>query len=141
MAPDDEQLHLLSIFHYIVGGLALLFSFFPLFYGFIGLLILHAPAHPKHGDPPPYFLGWIFIGFGCFFFLLGLLFALCIALSGRFIRRRRSYWFSFVVACVECLFFPFGIVLGVFAIIVLSRRSVKELYGIEVAAPSVTPVS
>jgi hypothetical protein len=32
MDQDTEQLRLLSIFHYIVAGLAALFSFFPLLY-------------------------------------------------------------------------------------------------------------
>ena len=138
VTPDDEHLHLLAIFHYVVGGLAGLFSFFPLLYGAMGLFILHAPEHPRQGEPPPHFLGWFFIGFGCFFFLLALAFAFCVALSGRFIRRRRHYWFSFVMACIECLFIPFGIVLGVFTVIVLSRRSVKELYGIESGTPSIS---
>ena len=102
MTPDDEHLRLLAIFHYVVGGLAGLFSFFPLLYGAMGLFILHAPEHPKQGEPPPHLLGWFFIGFGCFFFLLALAFAVCVALSGRFIRRRRHYWFSFVIACIEC---------------------------------------
>src|SRR5450432_1596091 len=85
MTHDEEHLRLLAIFHYIVGGLAVLFSFFPLLYGGFGLLILHAPAHPQHGEPPPPFLGWLFIGLGVFFFVLGLVFATCILLSGRFI--------------------------------------------------------
>ncbi|MGH8093254.1 MAG: hypothetical protein ACREIF_07275 [Chthoniobacterales bacterium] len=137
MTTDDEHLRLLSIFHYIVGGLAALFSFFPLLYGAMGLFILLAPEHPTHGEPPPHLLGWFFVGFGCFFFLLGLVFAICVAFSGRFIKRRRRYWYSFIIACIECLFFPFGVVLGVFTIIVFSRRSVKELYGLETATPSV----
>jgi hypothetical protein len=95
---------------------------FPLLYGAMGLLILHDRGHPKQGEPPPHFIGWLFIGFGCFFFLLGLGFAICVALSGRFLRRRQRYWFSFVLACVECLFIPFGVVLGVFTIIVLSAN-------------------
>jgi hypothetical protein len=33
------------------------------------------------------------------------------------------------MACIECLFLPFGTILGVFTIIVLSRESVKELFG------------
>lgn len=136
MSPDEEHLHLLSIFHYIVAGLATLFSFFPLLYAAMGALILYAPSHPRHGEPPPHFLGWLFIGFGCFFFLLGVALAVCIAFSGRSIKQHRRYWFSFVVACVECLFIPFGVVLGVFTIIVLSRRSVKELYGLEIASAS-----
>ena len=130
MPQDEEQLRLLTIFHYIVGGLAALFSFFPLLYCAFGLFILPAPAHPQHGEPPPPLLGWFFIGFGCFFFVLGLVFAACVVLSGRFIARRRHYWFAFVLACIQCLFFPFGVVLGVFTIIVLSRHSVKEIFGI-----------
>jgi hypothetical protein len=33
------------------------------------------------------------------------------------------------MACIQCAFFPFGIVLGVFTIIVLSRESVKGVFG------------
>jgi hypothetical protein len=128
---DEEHLRLLSIFHYIVGGLAALFSFFPLIYGGFGIIMLYASSHPQQGDPPPPLVGWLFIGFGCFFFLVALAFAICIALAGKFIARRRRYWFVFVTACSECLFFPFGIILGVFTIIVLSRSSVKQLFGME----------
>jgi hypothetical protein len=48
--------------------------------------------------------------------------------SGRFLSRHKKYWFSFVIACILCLFAPFGTILGVFTIIVLSRQSAKELY-------------
>jgi hypothetical protein len=34
------------------------------------------------------------------------------------------------MACILCLFTPLGTILGVFTIIVLSRQSVKELYGL-----------
>ena len=61
-------------------------------------------------------------------FLLGLVFATCVIMSGPSIACRRHYTFAFVIACIECLFFPFGVVLGVFTIIVLARRSVKELF-------------
>jgi hypothetical protein len=133
MPHDEEHLRLLSIFHYVVGGLAALFSFFPLLYAAFGGFMLYASTHPQmqQGEPPPAFLGWIFIGLGCFFFLLGEALATCIILAGRFIARYRRYWFVFVTACVQCLFFPFGIILGVFTIIVLSRTSVKRLFGVE----------
>ncbi len=133
MLQDEEHLRLLSIFHYIVGGLAALFSFFPLLYGGFGLFMLYASSHPQmqQGEPPPAFVGWILIGFGCFLFFVGEALAVCILLAGRFIARRRRYWFAFATACVECLFFPFGIILGVFTIIVLSRASVRRLFGVE----------
>ena len=133
MPHDEEHLRLLSIFHYVVGALAALFSFFALLYAAFGGFMLYASAHPQmqQGEPPPAFLGWIFIGLGCFFFLLGEVLATCIILAGRFIARHRRYWFVFVTACVQCLFFPFGIILGVFTIILLSRTSVKQLFGVE----------
>ena len=38
---DDEHLRLLSIFHYIVGGLAILFSSFFIFHVVFGIMMLH----------------------------------------------------------------------------------------------------
>jgi hypothetical protein len=35
-----------------------------------------------------------------------------------------------VVAAVSCLMVPFGTVLGIFTIVILSRDSVKRLFGI-----------
>ena len=133
MPQDKEHLRLLSIFHYIVGGLTVLFSLFPLLYAAFGGFMLYASAHPQmqQGEPPPPLVGWIFIAFGCFGFLIGLGLAICIVLAGRFIARHRRYWFAFVTACVQCIFFPFGMILGVFTIIVLSRPSVKQLFGVE----------
>ena len=65
---------------------------------------------------------------GAFFILLGWVFAVLVLVAGRLIARRKYYTFCFVVACVECLFMPFGTVLGVFTILVLNRQSVKELF-------------
>jgi hypothetical protein len=128
---DAEHLRLLSIFHYVVGGLATLFAFFPLLYVVVGSVFIYAARHHSAGhgkDAPPEFLGWIFIAMGSFIFLIGLSVALCILLSGRALAQRKRYWFVFVVACLECLFVPFGTVLGVFTLIVLSRETVKNLF-------------
>ena len=126
-----EHLRLLAIFHYVVGGLAIVFAFLPLLYAAMGGFFVYAARHDTHQsgqEVPPEVLGWIFVGFGFLFFLLGLALASCILLSGRAISRRRRYWFIFVVACVECLFLPFGTILGIFTLIVLSRQTVKALF-------------
>ena len=131
MNQDTEHLRLLSIFHYVVAGLAALFSLFPLLYTTIGAVFIFASRHgtPKPGEElPPEFLGWIFVGIGSFLFLLGIAMAICILIAGRCLSRHRFYSFALVMACVECLFIPFGTILGVFTIIVLSRESVKELF-------------
>jgi hypothetical protein len=130
MDRDSEQLNLLAIFHYVVGGLAALFSFFPLLYSVIGGFLLYAAGHPSanNQEPPPAFLGWIFMVLGAVFFLAGLTMAICVLITGRCLSRRKCYSFALVIACIECLFIPFGTILGVFTIVTLSRESVKALF-------------
>ena len=131
MNQDSEHLRLLAIFHYIVAGLAALFSFFPLLYTTMGGIFIFAARHgtSKPGEElPPEFLGWIFVGVGSFLFLLGIAMAICILIAGRCLSRRKAYSFALVMACIECLFVPFGTILGVFTIIVLSREPVKALF-------------
>ena len=130
MNHDTEHLWLLAIFHYVVAALAALFSFFPLLYSAMGGFMLYAAHHPgpHNQEPPPAIVGWIFIALGVLFFLIGLAMAICILVAGRSLARQRHYWFAFIVACIECVFVPFGTILGVFTIIVLSRESVKTLF-------------
>jgi hypothetical protein len=139
MDRDTEQLNLLAIFHYVVGGLAALFSFFPLFYSVIGGFLLYAAGHPgaNNQEPPPAFLGWMFIVLGAVFFLAGVTMAICILIAARCLSRRKGYSFALVIACIECLFIPFGTILGVFTIVALSRESVKALFDhTQTAAPA-----
>jgi hypothetical protein len=138
MERDTEQLNLLGIFHYVVGGLAALFSFFPLFYSVIGAFLVYAAEHPgqNNQEAPPAFVGWIFVVLGALFFLAGVTMAICILITGRCLSRRKGYSFALVIASIECLFVPFGTILGVFTIVALSRESVKTLFSV-----AETPVS
>ena len=139
-SDDEQHLRLLSIFHYVVGGLTVLLSCFPLIHVALGLTMIYSPQSMggKPGDQPPAFVGWLFTCMGAGMFLVGISLALCIMLAGRFIARRRRYWFIFVLACFQCAIFPFGTALGVFTIIVLSRQSVKTLFHV---TPSSTTTS
>jgi len=127
-----EHLKLLSTFQYVVGGIVSVTAMFSLFHISIGLSIIHSPNKPLQSDGtllPPEF-GWFFFIGGLLFLVFGLTLAICLIASGRFLAKRKRYWFSFIIACVECLFAPFGTILGIFTIIILSRDSVKELYGL-----------
>jgi len=131
MNQDNEHLRLRAIFHYVVGGLAALFSFFPLLYTTVGAVFIFAARHgtAKPGeDLPPEFLGWIFAVLGSLLFLIGIAMAICILIAGRSLALRKRYSFALVMACIECLFVPFGTILGVFTIVVLSRESLKALF-------------
>src|SRR5947207_1900012 len=60
MNQDSEHLRLLAIFHYVVAGLAALFSLFPLIYTTIGAIFIFVARHgtPKNGEelPPEFWL-------------------------------------------------------------------------------------
>ena len=136
MTQDEEHLRLLSIFHYVVGGLAGLFAEFPIFHLIFGLFFILAPEKfAGKGEPPPAFLGWLFVIFGVVFITIGWTFAALILTAGRFLARRKHYLFCLTMAGVECLFMPFGTVLGVFTIIVLIREPVKQLFAINNPLP------
>ncbi|MDE3066531.1 MAG: hypothetical protein KGJ60_03170 [Verrucomicrobiota bacterium] len=140
MNTDEEHLKLLSIFHYVVAGCAAFIALFPVIYIVLGLFMLLAPASfADHGQPPPAFAGWIFVVMGSVFMTLGWIFAAFVFAAGRCLARRKHYTFCLVMACVECLFMPFGTVLGVFSIIVLMREPVKQIFGFNPPAPGGQP--
>jgi hypothetical protein len=131
MDTDAQYLRLLSIFHYIVGGLAALCGCFPFFYVGMGIAMTAGLFDRAGGQPPPPFVGWILIAVGSAVIAAAWAFAFCVILAGQKLMSHRNYWFCFVMACIECCFSPFGTVLGVFTIIVLLRPSVKVVSGLD----------
>ncbi|MEX0704534.1 MAG: hypothetical protein WD069_20705 [Planctomycetales bacterium] len=128
MDRDLEHLNLLSIFHYVVGGLTALFGCFPIFHLGFGIAILSGAFPDRNGEAPPPEMGWMFVIVGGGLILSAWSIAVLTVLAGRRLAQHRWYMFCMVVAGIECLFMPWGTVLGVFTIIVLSRPSVKELF-------------
>lgn len=134
---DQSHLNGLAIAHYVVGGLLVCFACLPLIHIFIGLTVItgiggmrEALVEGEGGGPPPMWFGWLFFLIGLAAFLIGQAIAISLILSGRWLKQRTHYWFSFVFACLACAFMPFGTILGVLTIIVLSRDSVKQVYGL-----------
>ena len=136
MKQDEEHLRLLSIFHYVVAALAALGALFPVIYFIVGLIIVFArDKFPDHGQAPPVVLGWLLAIFALMLITFGWIFAALLATTGRFLAQRRHYTFCLFMAGLECIFMPFGTVLGVLTIVVLVRESVRSLFG----APSPPP--
>jgi hypothetical protein len=132
MTRDQEHLRLLSILHYVVSGLVALIALFPVLHLVIGLFLIFAPdkfAGQGQG-PPPALVGWVFVIFALLFITVGWIFAAFVLVTGRFLARRKHYTFCLVMAAIECVFMPFGTILGVFTIVVLMRESVKPLFAI-----------
>lgn len=133
MPGENENLRLLSVFHYVMGGIAALFALIPMIYVLFGVLVLTVPegfGGGKGGEPPPEFLGIFMTALGGVFALAVLAVAAGLVLAGRFIDRRRHHTFCMIVAGVSCLFFPLGTALGVFSLILLTKPEVRMLFDI-----------
>ena len=133
---DQEHLRLLSIFHYIYGGMIGLLSCFPIVYVIFGIAIVNG-VFPQSENPQqqmPAAAGWLFIFGGGLFILLGWTIAGLKLYAGKCLARQTHYTFCLIVAAVECLFVPQGTVLGVFTLLVLLRPSVKPLFESQDAA-------
>ncbi len=138
---DIAQLRLLAIFHYIGAAIGALFACFPLIHVFIGIMMMVRPEMMAEGRgvAPPAWLGVFFAALGAMLVFAGWAVAVCTFISGRFLAKRRRRMFSFVLAAILCAFMPFGTVLGIFTIIVLSRESVQRLYAASEPARPVSP--
>jgi hypothetical protein len=131
---DEEHLRLLTIGHYITGGLCIAFaSIFIFHFVFIALMAANPEFFPTpHGEQvvAPDGVMRIFAVVIGLFILAGWLAGGLTIYMGRCIKLRTRRTLTFVVACLNMLFIPVGTVLGVFTLIVLSRPSVKRLYGL-----------
>ena len=135
---DLEHLRLLSIFHYVVGGVLAFFSCFFLVHVTVGLMMIMSPQTMTGpgGPPPAPFFGWLFLILGGSLIVFGWSLATCFLIAGRCLARRRHYLFCMITAGLGCLWIPFGTVLGVFTFIVLLRPGVKELFSHARPSPS-----
>ncbi len=131
MNDDLQHLQILSIFHFVVGGITGLCACFPLVHFVIGVLMVtgafNAGAQGGAGAPPEAF-GWFFIVFAALMISCGWTMAVMILIAGRCLIRRTHHMYCLVVAGIECCFMPLGTILGVFTLIVLLRPSVKTLF-------------
>ena len=128
---DADHLRLLSIFHFVGAGLAVLgLGFLAIHYLFFHAFLNNPEVwrNQKGALPPPReflaLLKWFYVFFGLWLVMSGI----ANVLSGIFLGRRKYRTFSLIVAVINCIHIPLGTALGVFTIIVLLRPSVLELY-------------
>lgn len=132
MENQNDHLKLLSVFHFVVAGLAGLFACFPIFHLMMGISMLSGeffPAGTGVEFPAPFTtFGLMFTILPAVMILLGWAFAVALAVSGYFLSRRRNYLYCLVMAAVSCIFVPFGTVLGAFTIAILMKDEVKAQF-------------
>ena len=132
-AIDSEHLRLLALFHYISGGLTILFSsFFLLHLTFMSFMMRNFDKFAPANAPPPdidpeQFMGVFIAVFGVMI-AMGILYGIAQIVSGRFIKQRRHRVFTIIVALPNVVFIPYGTILAIFTLMVLDRNSVKQMY-------------
>ena len=130
---DEDQLDLLGMFYYVLGGLEMCFVLIPLIFIVMGAFLVVAPnlgdMPSQQGEAEAAMFG------GAFFIFVGLVIAAligakagCMIYAGRCLRSRRNRMFAMVMGALTCLSFPVGTALGVFTLVVLSRPEVQALY-------------
>jgi hypothetical protein len=147
-AEDAEHLSALSIGHFILAGVALLGGVPTLIYGVAGAKLMDefgsdlsmamgdipgSPGADAFGGSPDAMLQDLTTLLTTMIMavvVLALVSAIHLAVVGVKIRQRRWWTFCYLTGWGECLMFPFGTILGIFTIIVLSRASVKRLFGV-----------
>lgn len=127
MTHDERVLDLLGVFHYVVGGLMILGASIFLIHMAMGVAILTGQF--PDSDPPPEFMGWFFVVLPGIVILLGWTLAGFIIHAGRNLRRRKAHGLCLAMAGIECIFMPFGTILGVFTLVTLMKEEVRLLFG------------
>ncbi len=128
MAPVQDDLDLLAVFHYVLAALATLVGLLPLLQVALGVAVLTGAFDDDQGGGPPEVLGWLLIALGAAFILAAFGYAALLLLAGRFLKSRRHWTYCLVMAAVSCSLFPFGTALGVFTILALSRPGARALF-------------
>ncbi len=128
MDKNLENLRVLGIFYYVVAAFAAMIALIPMIHLTIGsVLLIVSLVNPKVMFPLT-FVGGVFVLVASFLILLGATFGICLFFAGRFLRQTRHYYFCLVMGGVACVFFPWGTVLGVFTLVLLSKEEVKSLF-------------
>ena len=147
-AEDAEHLSALSIGHYIMAGLHAVGAIPLVAYAFAGAKLAErlsnemaltmgdisgqAGADPFAGAPKEMMddLGTLIITLTVLGLVLVVAAAVGFFLVGLKLRQRQWWTFCYLSGWGECLMFPFGTILGVFTIIVLSRPTVERAFGV-----------
>lgn len=127
-SPDDENLRLLTLFHYIYAGLQLAASIFGLSFVGFGTILTFSPEMQKNAEVPPALVGSAFVIIGVIIIAVIVAFAFLTYYAGKSIKQRTRHTFCIVVACLNCLSMPLGTALGIFTIVILTKPSVKLLF-------------
>lgn len=129
MEEDIRYLNLLAIFHMIVAGIVGLLSCLPLIDLFIGVPMLKDVPYALSQNEffsQTTLTPLIFILLPSGMTVIGWMFAVALTLNGYYLKNRKWLNYCMIVSGIETILMPFGTVLGVFTIILLTKPNVKN---------------
>lgn len=129
--PQSQALRVLSILWYIYAGLLLLAMCFGGLYLALGITAFTNPdffESSNPDEPPPELFAWMFTVIGGCFMLLAVVVGVLALLTARGLSRRGNFGLCLVTSAIVCLNVPLGTALGVYTIITLYSRGVKESF-------------
>jgi hypothetical protein len=121
---DVSNLTVLSICHYV----------FAAFQGFAALgglvyIVMGAFMIADSGSAPDAAIGGVvFLVIGLLAGFMALATAVLSVIAGISLARRKRRVFCFIVAALACMSMPLGTILGIFTIIILTKKSVEALF-------------
>ncbi|HEY9746082.1 MAG TPA: hypothetical protein V6C99_07680 [Oculatellaceae cyanobacterium] len=115
---DEEHLRLLGVYHLLFAGFS---GLGVLWFGLLPLLL--GPTYFQWLNKPPVPPEVLFFGL-----VSGSLITAVMAFNGWSLKAHRHRLCCIILSCIECLISPVGLVLGISAILVLRRESVRELF-------------
>jgi hypothetical protein len=137
---DEEHLWLLSLFHYISGGMTIIGSLVAGAWAlFVGVMFSAMPP-PTNGAPDgfekmPLIMAALAGGVAISLLIYGVV----EIVVGRLIAQRRARIFTLVASLPRIAFLPYGAILTALTFIVLDRASVQALYRARLRATAPPP--
>lgn len=126
---DAEHLRLLSIFFKISGVITIVVvSIFILHFLIFSIIAALPSSTWESGEPPPRLIFAASAGVIGLIIFGGWLFGALTIYAGHCIKKRQHYWLIFTIACIKCIFIPYGTILAVCTFQVLSKPHLKLLF-------------
>jgi hypothetical protein len=126
---DAEQLDNLSLAFKVVGALHAVCVNVFWFHVIAGIAVMNAES-PSRGEMPiPQDLfGGVFVLVSLSAIVFGITVGVLTWRAGTFLADRKNHTYCVVLSAVNLLFQPIGLILGILALIVLNRPSVKAIF-------------
>ena len=132
LSADEQQLRVLVWLHYALGGITAVFAPFGAYIVYLGWPLLYPPEGTGAYRGPqmfdPLLWGAALVTLGTLWASMCLMHGALLAYVGRCIARRRRRKFSIVFSLFDLTYAPLGTGLAIYALVLLTRPGVKELF-------------